>query len=52
MHSFVATVMLRHTGFDEVGQDAEPNPPGGELRKACQGVGCEGHTGIGANAFW
>ena len=51
MHSFVASVLLRLTGFDEVGQDTEPNPPGGQLGEACQGVGCERHTVIGANAF-
>jgi hypothetical protein len=52
VHAFVATVLLGLTGFDEIGQDAELDPPDGEARETAQGHGGEGRAVISANALW
>ena len=42
MHALMSAVLLRFTGFDEFGVNAEPNPPCGEQRETAEGVGGEG----------
>ena len=50
MHPFVATVLLWGSRLDEVGQDAELDPPDRELRQSTQRHGGERHAVIGADA--
>jgi hypothetical protein len=49
VHALVATVLLRGAGLDEIGQDAEADPPDRERRQAAEGLGGEGHAVIGAD---
>jgi hypothetical protein len=47
VHALVPTVLVRGSGLDEVGEDAELDPPDGEAREAAQGNGCEGSSVVG-----
>jgi hypothetical protein len=51
VHAFVPGVLLGLTGLDELGSDAEPDPPDGELGEASEGGGGEGMTVVGADAL-
>ena len=50
MHAFMPPVLVGAAGFDELGQDPQPHPPGRELREPGQGRGREGDAVVGANA--
>ena len=50
MHAFVASVLLWFSGLDELGDDAEADPPDGQLGDAPEGVGSEGWSVVGADA--
>ena len=51
MHALVTTVLLGFAGFDEFGEDAEANPPSGELGEPSERGGGEGSAVISANPF-
>jgi len=51
MHAFMAPVLVRFAGFDELGPDAERDPPDGELREAGDGAGREGGPVVGADTL-
>jgi len=51
VHAFVAAVVLRLAGLDELGEDAEADPPDREGGEAAEGVGGEGGTVVGADAL-
>ena len=50
MHAFVSGVLLRMSGFDEFGRDAELYPPDGQLREASECGRSERCSVVGANA--
>ena len=50
MHAFVTAVLLGLAWFDELGRDAEGDPPDGELREARDGGGSEGWTVVATDA--
>ena len=49
VHAFVTAVLVRGGGLDEVGQNAELDPPDGQARETTQGRGREGRTVVGAD---
>ena len=49
VHSLVSTVLFGMTGLDELGIDAESDPPDGESAESTDGRGGEGHSVVGAN---
>jgi len=49
MHALVAAVLVRLSGLDELGGDAEGDPPHGELGEASDGGGGEGMAVVGAD---
>jgi hypothetical protein len=52
MHTLVSPVLLRRGGFDEVGQDAESDPPDRELRESSEGERRgERHAVVGSDAL-
>jgi hypothetical protein len=51
VHALVATILLRGGGLDEVGEDAELDPPDRELRQATERHGRERRTVVGADAL-
>jgi hypothetical protein len=51
VHAFVASVLLGFARLDELGQDTEAYPKGGERGEAGERGGGEGHPVVGANAF-
>src|SRR5262249_29093270 len=52
VHPFMTTVLLGVRGLDELGVDAEANPPDGQAGQAAQGGGGEGHAVVGADDAW
>ncbi len=50
MHAFMPAILLGLARLDELGQNAQAHPPGGELPEARQGVSGERHAIIGADA--
>jgi hypothetical protein len=50
MHALVPAVLLRGAGLDEIGDDAEADPPDRERGEAPEGLGGEGDAVIGADA--
>ena len=51
MHAFVAAVLLWPTGLDELGENAESHPPGGQSREARQGIRGERHAVVAADVL-
>ena len=51
MHAFMAAILLRLARFDQLGQNAQADPPGGEARESGQRVGGKGHAIVGADAL-
>lgn len=51
MHAFMAAVLLWFTRFDELGHDAQLDPPCGQMGEAGQGVGGKGHAVVSADAL-
>jgi len=49
VHPFMATVLLGVSGLDELGVDAEADPPNGKPRQAAQSGGGEGNAVVGAD---
>lgn len=51
VHAFMAAVLLRLTRFDELGSDAERDPPDRELGESCDGRGSEGMAVVRPDAL-
>ena len=47
----MAAILLGPPGLDELGNDAEADPPDGEARETAEGVGGERRTVVGAEPF-
>ena len=50
VHTFVAPILLRFPGLDELGKDPQADPPGGKGGEPGEGVGGEGDTVIGSDS--
>jgi hypothetical protein len=51
VHALVAPVLMRAGGLDELGANAELEPPDAELGEAAEGTGGKGLAIIGADAL-
>jgi hypothetical protein len=49
VESLVAAILLGMAGEDELGEDADPDPPDVEPRQAVDGLGSERGAVVGAN---
>jgi hypothetical protein len=52
VHPLVLTVLLGLSGLNQLGSDAEPDPPDRELREPPQCSGSEGSAVVGADRPW
>ena len=50
VHAFVAPILLRFAGLNELGKDPQTDPPGGKGGEPGEGVGGEGDTVIGSDS--
>ena len=51
VHAFVASVLVGRGWLDEIGEDAELDPPDGEGGESAEGRGGKGDAVVGANAL-
>jgi len=51
MHPLVAAILLWLAGLDVLVTDTEFEPPGGELRETCRGLGGEGRAIVRADGI-
>ena len=49
VHPLVAAILLGVAGFDELGGDAQADPPNGEAAQSADGRRRKGHTVVGTN---
>lgn len=51
VHTLVAPVLLRFSGLDELGQDAQAHPPRRQARQPCEADRCKGWAVVGADSL-